>query len=512
MNTDERYIATADLGTSKLALSVSRITGRSISVIYYKEFPAQGVRNSFVLNVRKVGLQLKSALDEAEKELNIKILQMVVGLPRYYVQQETASAKMERSNPDSQIDESEVSNLKSMALESYPLANPGKEVIYGAVAQSFSTEDCANELESDIAGMTSTTLEGNFKVFVGDRRSSSNIDQVFNDYLGGVAISRKYFTAVTTAKAVLKEEQMENGVALIELGAGVSSVSIFKGKIMRFYAAIPFGGNTITNDIQSECNISFDLAENIKKGYGACMPDRLSSFGEKSIRVTDRSGANMIQVPVKYISEIITARMKEIIEALLYHIQASGYSSEDYLRAGVMVTGGGAEMVNCANYIKELSGYSVKVARPRKFFSCQECEEATSPSAAASMGMILAAQSDRLLNCLNEPPVRKEDRPEETENAGETSEAAENTAEANVEAEQFKPIEDSISEGLNDGPTVFDEPTEDEIKEHEQRKKERKKSKKDNGRITWTKRLIDKVKGSLESGIGNLYDNMGEDV
>ena len=123
-----------------------------------------------------------------------------------------------------------------------------------------------------------------------------------------------------TAKAVLKSEQMENGVALIDIGAGVSSVTIFKDKIMRFYAAIPFGGNSVTNDIKSECNFSFELAENIKKAYGACMPNKLSSLGEKSIQIVDEDGNTTAQVSVKYISEIITARMKEIIEALLFRI------------------------------------------------------------------------------------------------------------------------------------------------------------------------------------------------
>ena len=200
---------------------------------------------------------------------------------------------------------------------------------------------------------------------------------------------------------------MENGVALIDIGAGVSSVTIFKGKIMRYYAAIPFGGNSITRDIKTECNFSFELAENIKKAYGACMPGKLSALGEKSIQIVDENDEPTAQVTVKYISEIITARMKEIIEALLYHIQASGYASEDTLRAGVVVTGGGAELVNCANYIKDISGYSVKIGYPRRFFSCEGCPEAAETSAATSMGMILAAKSDKLLNCVNEAPARR---------------------------------------------------------------------------------------------------------
>lgn len=123
---------------------------------------------------------------------------------------------------------------------------------------------------------------------------------------------------------------------------------------------------------------------------------------------------------MKYISEIITARMKEIIEALLFRIQESGYASEDDLRAGVVVTGGGAELVNCTNFIKELSGYSVKIGRPRRFFSCEGCPEASEASAATSMGMILSAKGDRFLNCVNEVTARVV-KPAATEDAAATA-------------------------------------------------------------------------------------------
>lgn len=495
---EERYIASVDLGTSKLAVCVARIQDQNVEVIYYKESPSLGIRYSYVLIPGKVKEEVRKAISEAQQALRIKIQQVIVGLPRWYVRQETASASMTRPEPDDLIQESEIKALKSMALESYPLEDSTKEVIYGAVAQSFSTEDSINEPENDIVGMAAETLEGNFKVFIGNRRYSSNIDSVFNDL--GIAIAKKYFTPGITAKAVLKSEQMENGVALIDIGAGVSSVTIFKDKIMRFYAAIPFGGNSVTNDIKSECNFSFELAENIKKAYGACMPNKLSSLGEKSIQIVDEDGNTTAQVSVKYISEIITARMKEIIEALLFRIQESGFASEEDLRAGVVVTGGGAELVNCANYIKELSGYTVKVGRPRKLFSCEGCPEASETSAATSMGMILSARNDRFLNCVNEavarnmtvPQTGSAEIPEEKEEATPVQEVVEDIPETGTvivgveevvrqkETRQEEPeddydpysqtyhptIEETVASGREeeDERGVFDPPTPEGIK------------------------------------------------
>lgn len=540
---EERYIASVDLGTSKLAVCVARVQDQNVEVIYYKESASLGIRYSYVLIPGKVKAELRTAISEAQQALRIKIQQVIVGLPRWYVRQETASASMTRPEPDDLIQENEIRALKSMALESYPLEDSAKEVIYGAVAQSFSTEDCINEPENDIVGMAAETLEGNFKVFIGNRRYSSNIDSVFNDM--GIAIAKKYFTPGITARAVLKSEQMENGVALIDIGAGVSSVTIFKDKIMRFYAAIPFGGNSVTNDIKSECNFSFELAENIKKAYGACMPNKLSSLGEKSIQIVDEDGNATAQVSVKYISEIITARMKEIIEALLFRIQESGYASEDDLRAGVVVTGGGAELVNCTNFIKELSGYSVKIGRPRRFFSCEGCPEASEASAATSMGMILSAKGDRFLNCVNEVTARVV-KPAATEDAAATApnEQEVTSQEPGAAAQEEKvttnegasvtrdephdevpeteydpystieppTIEPSVAATQNedDGPGVFDKPTDKEVKEYEARKQKEKKERKEHRKLfnfTWTKHFL----GKVGETVGGLYDEMNNE-
>lgn len=540
---EERYIASVDLGTSKLAVCVARVQDQNVEVIYYKESPSLGIRYSYVLIPGKVKAELRTAISEAQQALRIKIQQVIVGLPRWYVRQETASASMTRPEPDDLIQENEIRALKSMALESYPLEDSAKEVIYGAVAQSFSTEDCINEPENDIVGMAAETLEGNFKVFIGNLRYSSNIDSVFNDM--GIAIAKKYFTPGITARAVLKSEQMENGVALIDIGAGVSSVTIFKDKIMRFYAAIPFGGNSVTNDIKSECNFSFELAENIKKAYGACMPNKLSSLGEKSIQIVDEDGNATAQVSVKYISEIITARMKEIIEALLFRIQESGYASEDDLRAGVVVTGGGAELVNCTNLIKELSGYSVKIGRPRRFFSCEGCPEASEASAATSMGMILSAKGDRFLNCVNEvtarvvKPAAAEDvaatapneqevtsqepgaaAPEEKVTTDERASVTRDEPHDEVPETEYDPystiepptIEPSVAATQNedDGPGVFDKPTDKEVKEYEARKQKEKKERKEHRKLfnfTWTKHFL----GKVGETVGGLYDEMNNE-
>ena len=415
---EEKYIASIDLGSSKFGLCVARVNGDDVQIVYYKETPSEGIRYSMIANPLKASEKLKEAVQEAENELMIKILQVVVGMPRSEVAQVSASARIERSNPDDYITEEEVQTLKSIALETYPLPNPENQIMYGAVAQSFSIDDEIQLVENDVVGTLSSSLEGNFKVFIGSRKATTALDKIFNSL--NIAVAKKYFLPEVVAKTVLSDEERMGGVALVNVGAGVTSVAIYHGGIMRYYASLPFGGRAITNDIRTECSISEDLAEKIKKRFGACLPGKLASLSEKVLQI--RLTEPFKEVPVRYISEVIDCRAREIVEAILYYIQESGMQNS--LRSGIVLTGGGAQLTNFVNLVKEMSGYDVRKGYPRMMFSASAGSSVYSTAATSAIGMVLSAKEDKLPDCVSAPekPVEKEEEMVEVEVTDETPE------------------------------------------------------------------------------------------
>ena len=386
---EEKNIVAIDLGTSKIALTVAKVNGDDIQVVYYKEAPSAGIKYSSVYNIMHVTEPLGRIIRDAEEALDIKITQAVVGMPKYPVRQESNSGIIKDRGEDTDITAEDIADLKSYAEDSYPLENPDKEAIYGAVAQSFSDGENFQIIENDIIGMTSDILEGHFKIFIGKKSDLKKIDTVMSKT--GISVRKKYFTADTTAKAVLTDSEMENGVALIDFGGGSTSVSIYHGNIMRHYASIPFGGKNITNDIKTEGQISERLAENIKLAFGACMPDKLQSLSEKVLHISSGNAEPDKKLPVKYLSEIITARVEEIIMAMLYEINESGFA--DMLRSGIVVTGGCAQTANLSNFINELSGYRVRTGYPHARFS-STYDGTADTTAATSIGLIMAAKDE----------------------------------------------------------------------------------------------------------------------
>jgi len=478
---EEKYIAAIDMGTANITLTVARINGDDVQILYYKKHKSDGIRNSAVYNPQKATAPIKAAIEEAERDLGIKIMQVVVDLPRCDIRQETATAKVERSNQDEVITKEEVESLKSLAQDDYPLQDPNKDVIYGAIAQSFSDDENFQLIEDDIVGVISRNFEGNFKLFIGKKSSEKTVDKIFNEL--GIAIAKKYFTPIAQAKSVLTEDEMASGVALVDIGAGATSVTIYQGSILRYYASIPFGGKSITMDIKSECFIAERLAENIKLAFGACIPEKLQTLGEKIIQIEGDELEGFKQIPVKYLSEIITARVKEITDAMLYEIQRSGLA--DKLRGGLVITGGCANLTNIAMYIKDLSGYNVRIGFPRRKFSASGYPTIFDPDASTSIGMILSAKDDGLLSCIDEPIRPKAEEEEEEEDVQETV-----------------TVETSDDEPKDEG-SLF---SQDEVKRTEEKKPEKPKKEK-KPKTSFFKVSWDKVKQFVDNMSNEMDEN-----
>ena len=480
MEIQDRYIVAADLGTSKTALTVAKVEGENVQVVFYTEVPSEGIRNSSVFNESQASGPLREAISQAENALGIKITQAVVGMPKHPIRQESNTGKIDGRGFDTDITAEDIAELKRSAQDMYPLENPNMEAIYGAVAQSFSDGENFQIIESDIIGMTSDVLEGNFKIFIGKKSPLAKIDTVLKK--AGIVAARKYFTADTTAKAVLLDSEMDNGVAMIDFGGGCVSVSIYHGSIMRHYASIPFGGKNITGDIQieSEGSIGRELAENIKIAFGACMPEKLQNLSEKIIHIKSDNGEADKKLPVKYLSEIITARVEEILMAIFYEIHASGFA--DKLMSGIVVTGGSAQIANLGNLIYEISGYRTRTGYPRHLFSFQGCEGVTDTSAATSIGLVMAAKSDHTLNCAFSG-----------EGYAPVSEVVLPAAEVDVPAEEEAPKE-----------TLFDfEP----VEVTEEKKKEKKKKDRPKRTIIWSNPF-----NKFGEFCGNLYNTVQQDI
>lgn len=389
-----KNIVTIDLGTQKLGLAIATDDGKGqIKLVCYNEFPSDGISRGKVLNPSKLGAALKTALDSTERFLNLKINEAMVNIQKYDIRQISVESGIDISEGKC-ITMEDIENLENMVwTEAKDNTSLGEDVL-GVVAQSFDADNEVNVGVKDIVGMMAEHLSGHYKAYIGKSSYHNNIEAAFN--AAGIKVVRPVFIPSRIGECILTPSEMESGVALMDIGAGGSSVSVFYNGTMRHYGAIPFGGGSITGDIRNLCGIDEHLAENIKMGYGGLMPDKLASLGEKTLKITDTSSGNKVEITAKYLSEIITARTKEILDALLYEIQLSGYA--DKLKNGVVVCGGCANMLNLCNMIRDISGYNARIGAPsRKKFNAES--SFFTPGAATTAGLIYQFIGDKSNTC-----------------------------------------------------------------------------------------------------------------
>lgn len=407
---DERHIVSIDLGSDKIGLAVARIDGRNVEMMYYRETHSEGIVRGAVSNVKKATDSIREAVEEAQNAIGEKINFAVVNQPKYPIVQKNSVTSLVRDG-ETCVEEGDIDVLRSTAIDNCEL-DESTEKVFEAVAQSYSDEEDFQISEEDIIGRASEKIEGNFHIYVGKKKSLSMVDKALSD--AGVNTYGIYFPGSIAAEAVLTEDEKKSGVALVDMGAGATSVTVYKDGILRYYDSIPFGGQLVTKDIMEVCRMGEGLAENIKKAYGVCLPDRLFTLNDKIIHVNSDKQNQGFEIHVKFLSKIVTARMKEIINAVLYLIQESGYA--DALNGGIVLTGGAAQIGNCKILVKEMSGLSVRIGSPRILYTSEGFVDGiTGTSAANTLGLMLCAREQEVAGCTGPLETKVEEKaPEKT--------------------------------------------------------------------------------------------------
>lgn len=434
----ERFIAAADLGDGKISLSVSKVSGGVAQVVYYSQATSRGIQHGTVYNPKQVCQTLSELILQAEEELEIKINSIVTSYPRWRVFCKQVTKDYTRTDSDSFISDEEIYALQDSAQKDFSAKLDPTMKVYGVVAQSYSTETLFQMRKSEVIGSVSEKIEGDFNVYYGPGRSVSNIDKVCNELQ--IAVN-KYFTPEAKAHCLLSEDELEHGVALVEIGAGVTSVSVFNKGVLRFYDSFPFGGKSVTNDVRYECKISENLAENIKKGYGSCMSDRLQTLSDKKLRLDESDSED---IPVKTLSEIVGSRMREIASAALELIARSGYANA--LRCGIVLSGGGARLLSCSALFSEMSGLPARVQFSHPgYISTEGFSSLSSPEGLEQLALIAIAR-DAGVNCATLKENLPESEPLTQDNAqtGNLFEEQESAEEETPKAEEPKPREESV--------------------------------------------------------------------
>ena len=177
----------------------------------------------------------------------------------------------------------------------------------------------------------------------------------------------------------------------MDIGGGTTDVAIFHEGIIRHTAVIPLGGNIVTEDIRQGCSVLRNQAEQLKVRYGSALADE--NKDNEVICVPGIRGREAKEISVKNLAYIIQARMEEIIEHVYYEIKSSGY--EDKLIAGIVITGGGAQLKHLVQLVEYITGIDCRIGYPNEYLAKtdmlnkQAFDELKSPLYATGIGLLI---------------------------------------------------------------------------------------------------------------------------
>lgn len=376
-----------DIGTTKIcAIAGRRNEFGKVEILGMGKSESLGVMRGVVANIEKTVNSIKEAVSEAETKSNVDIKEVYVGIAGQHIKSMQHRGMITRSNTNDEISQDDIDAIVN---DMYKLAMPPGEEIIEVIPQEFIIDNEQGIKEP--IGMSGIRLEANCHIITGLITAARNIQKCVSK--AGLEPVDLILEPLASAEAVLTDEEKEAGVVLVDIGGGTTDVAIFKEGVIRHTAVIPFGGNVITDDIKEGCNIIRSQAELLKVKFGSALSKQMKD--NEIVSIPGLRGRDPKEISVKNLASIIQARMEEIIENVYYEIRNSGY--EKKLIAGIVVTGGGAQLKHVTQLIEYITGMDTRIGYPNEHLG-QGSEDTKSPMYATAVGLVIRGLQEYEIN------------------------------------------------------------------------------------------------------------------
>lgn len=376
---EERIIQAVDIGTTKVAAIVAKQTANGkLEILGIGTSPSFGVIRADVTNISRTIDAIEKAVKEAEKQSGIPFKEVYVGIAGGHINSMQHRASLTRKDYNEVISQKDIDKLID---ETKRLPLPPGDMIIEVLPQDFKVDN--NFQVPDPIGMLGTKVECNMHVVTGSTIAVNNIIRCIKE--AGLAVKEVIMQPIASAAAVLCKEEIESGVALVDIGGGTTDIAIFVDGVIGHTAVIPFGGESITEDIRQGCKILKTTAESIKVQHGCTF----ASENHENIVITipglrERPSK---EISMKMLIGIIQARMEEILESVKHEISLTGLG--DKLTCGIVFTGGGSQLKHLRQLAEFETGYDIKIGLPNEHLAKTKVHNVDNPIFSTAIGLII---------------------------------------------------------------------------------------------------------------------------
>ena len=377
----ERTVTVLDVGTSKVAAMIALIGAGEPRVIGVGQRVCQGVRRGLVADMEKTEGAIRAAVDQAERNAGVQ-----AGL--VYVNMSAGALRSEVENVEIDIGGHKISSADMATLLDAGRAriDPGTRTVLHAQPALYAVDGTFVE---NPVGFHADRLAMDIHIVTADTPPIRNLDlAVRSAHLG---VRTMVASPAASSLAVLAQEERDLGVALIEIGAGVTNIAVHMMGQLVGVASVPMGAGDITNDIASAFATRRSHAERLKTLFGAAIYAQKDNHDLIEVPpISDDDAAEPTRVPKAQIIAVVRHRLDLLFGEVATRLPQLGFVGPQARQ--VVLTGGGAEIKSVADFAQGLLGKNVRIGKPRGLTGLPDAQ---SGSAFATLaGLVLFAAED----------------------------------------------------------------------------------------------------------------------
>jgi cell division protein FtsA len=385
-NDQQPIIVGLDIGTTKIAA----IAGRKnefgkLEILGFGRANSNGVKHGQVLNIDETIKAIRTALDNCyTSNPDLEINEVYLVIAGHHIKSLQTRGDIVRQQTDDEITQQEIDQL---IADQYKTYIPAGDQIIDVIPQEFTVDNFQN-IPNPI-GYGGVKVGANFHIITGDKNAIRNINRAVEK--SGLRTKDLVLQPLASAAAVMGQEDLEAGVAIVDIGGGTTDLAVFYEGILKHTAVIPFGGENITNDIKTGLGVLKTQAEQMKVQFGSALANetKMNAY----ITIPGLRGMPAKEISVKNLANIIQARMSEIMDFVTYHLKQVGLDNR-MLNGGVVLTGGGSQLRHLIQLTEYVTGLNARIGFPTEHLAAGHIEELAKPTYSTCIGLILKGYSD----------------------------------------------------------------------------------------------------------------------
>ncbi len=375
MQDTSKYAVGIDIGTTKIRCVVGHVDVQTgiPSIVGVGEVPNSGMRKGTVVNLSGPSTAIDAALGEAERMSGYQVDAASISINGAHILSTKADGMIAVTSTGGEVTDDDIARVEEVATTGKVPAN---RTILEMIPFSYRLD--GQDGIKDPIGMTGTRLEINANVISAMSPHVANLEKAAEQ--ASVHANVILPSVVAASRAVLNEQQQENGVAVIDFGGATTSLAIYEEGDLQYAAVIPVGSNNITNDLAIGLKTDPEVAEEVKLQHASAVARK------EDKKVTVKHEKETFEFSTNDIDEIVEARLEEIFEALNEELKKAGRKGK--LPNGVVIVGGGAGIKNLVEYAKNSLELAVKKGVPKGFGGV--ADQLENPRFAAAVGLMFS--------------------------------------------------------------------------------------------------------------------------